>query len=150
MTTADGEGPEPPALAMQVWPDWRQGDDLWPLEVDMVDRATAGRPLDLGQGPLDPDARLEVMHAWGPERTIRAAVLRHVLVDKKQHVHAKGVRIRGIRISGCLDLEGATLRRPLRLDTCYLDGGPRLRHCLVACPHRLSASRILGRYTHSH
>jgi hypothetical protein len=107
---------------MQVWPDWRQGDDLWPLEVDMVDRATAGRPLDLGQGPLDPDARLEVMHAWGPERTIRAAVLRHVLVDKKQHVHAKGVRIRGIRISGCLDLEGATLRRPLRLDTCYLDG----------------------------
>jgi hypothetical protein len=88
----------------------------------MVDRATAGEPLDLGEGPLDPDVMLEVMNAWGPERTIRAAVLRHVLVDKNQRVHAKGVHILGIRISGCLDLEGVTLRRPLRLENCYLDG----------------------------
>jgi len=88
----------------------------------MVDRATAGQPLDLGEGPLDPDVMLEVMNAWGPERTIRAAVLRHVLVDKNQRVHAKGVHILGIRISGCLDLEGVTLRRPLRLENCYLDG----------------------------
>ena len=122
MTTSDGEELELPGPATQARPGWRPGDDLWPLEVDMVDRATAGEPLDLGGGPLDPEVMLEVMNAWGPERTIRAAVLRHVLVDKNQHVHAKGVHILGIRISGCLDLEGVTLRRPLRLENCYLDG----------------------------
>jgi len=79
MTTGDGKGPELPGPATQARPGWRPGDDLWPLEVDMVDRATAGEPLDLGEGPLDPDVMLEVMNAWGPERTIRAAVLRHVL-----------------------------------------------------------------------
>ena len=122
MTTSDGEELELPGPATQARPGWRPGDDLWPLEVNMVDRATAGEPLDLGGGPLDPEVMLEVMNAWGPERTIRAAVLRHVLVDKNQHVHAKGVHILGIRISGCLDLEGVTLRRPLRLENCYLDG----------------------------
>ena len=32
---------------------------------------------------------------------------------------AKGVRLRGARISGRLDLEAATLRCPLQLDNCY-------------------------------
>jgi hypothetical protein len=61
------------------------------------------------------------MKAWGRERTVRASVLRGLLVDQAQPVHEKGVRLRGVRISGLLDLEAASIRCPLRLDRCYLD-----------------------------
>ena len=33
----------------------------------------------------------------------------------------KGVRLRGVRIVGALDLQGATLRYPLLLDSCFID-----------------------------
>jgi hypothetical protein len=48
-------------------------------------------------------------------------VLRHLLVESEWSVHAKGVRLRGARISGRLDLESATLRCPFVLEDCYLD-----------------------------
>jgi hypothetical protein len=53
---------------------------------------------------------------------VRATVLRHLLVDDEWPVHPKGVQLRGARIHGRLDLEAATLRWPLRLENCYLDG----------------------------
>ena len=63
------------------------------------------------------------MEAWreDKERTVRAAVLRHLLIADEWPVDAKGVRLRGVRISGLLDLKAATLRCPLSLDSCYLD-----------------------------
>src|SRR5688572_6023357 len=92
--------------------DWRGDDPLRPLEQQMIDQAAAREWIDLLDQPA-PD--LQAMQAWGPERTIRAAVLRYLLVEPKWPVHAKGVRI-----SGRLDLEAATLRCPLRLSTCFL------------------------------
>jgi hypothetical protein len=75
------------------------------------------------------------MQLRGKERTVSADVLRDLLVGGRWPVHAKGVRIRGVRISGLLDLEGATLRCPLSLDSCYFDGAVRLDH--------VTASRIV-------
>jgi hypothetical protein len=80
-------------------------------------KAAAGQLLDRGEGPFD----LAAMRLWGEERTVSAAVLRDLLVGAQWPVHAKGVRLRGVKISGLLDLEGATLRCPLSLDSCYLD-----------------------------
>jgi hypothetical protein len=91
---------------------------LTPLEGEMVAAAAAGELKDCGQGPF----RLAEMQAWGKARTIRAAVLRHLLVENHWPVAARGVRLRGMRISGQLDLEAAKLRCPLRLDSCYFDG----------------------------
>src|SRR4051794_29933931 len=84
----------------------------------MIDKAAEGEPLDLLDGPVP---ELEATQAWHPERIIRAAVLRHLLVQPDWPVHAKGVRLNGVRISGRMDLEAATLRCPLRLSTCFLD-----------------------------
>jgi len=50
-----------------------------------------------------------------------AAVLRHMLIGKDWLADARGVRLRGIRISWPLDLQAATLRCPLQLDSCILD-----------------------------
>lgn len=57
----------------------------------------------------------------GPERIVRAAVLRHLLIGRDWPTDPRGVRLRGIRISGPLDLEAAVLHCPLYLDSCFLD-----------------------------
>ena len=118
MTTIRGPLPESPR------PDYPwQGNDLSQREVDMLRLAETGDQLDLDKGPFD----LPAMENWGPERTIRAAVLRQLLIGQQWPVDPKGVRLRGLRISGRLDLEAATIRCPLQLQDCYLDGpGPVL------------------------
>jgi hypothetical protein len=83
----------------------------------MVRAAITGLEVNISDGPFDPTA----MKEWGKDRTIRASVLRRMLVGQEWPVHAKGVRLRGLRIEGCLDLEGAAVRCPLRLRECYLD-----------------------------
>jgi hypothetical protein len=83
----------------------------------MCDCAAAGEFLEVGEGPFE----LAEMQAWPTGRTIRTSVLRHLLIDEQWPADAKGVRLRGVRISGKLDFEAATLRRPLSLADCYLD-----------------------------
>ena len=96
-------------------------------------KAAIGELLDCG-GPCPSD--LATMQLWGEERTVSAAALRDLLAGVQWPVHAKGVRLRGARISGVLDLEGATLRCPLSLDSCYLDAED------PACLDHATASRV--------
>ena len=94
-------------------------DPVEPPEQALLDHAVAGMRLDLaGDGRVDHES----MNEWGPARTVRAVVLRQLLVEPQRPVHSKGVRLRGARISGRLDLESATVRCPLLLEDCYLDG----------------------------
>ena len=121
MNEAAGQEPGEPDAAD------RPGSGRWPCENDMLARAAAGEMLDLGTSPLDP----ERMRAWGQDRTIRASVLRRLLVEDDWPVHSKGVLLRGVKISGRLDLATATLRCPLLLDHCYLDSPPVLGYATV-------------------
>jgi hypothetical protein len=98
----------------------------------MVAGAAAGELIDRGAGPFN----LAEMQAWGKERTVRAAVLCYLLVAGQWPVHAKGVRLRGVRISGRLDLEAATLRCSLSLECCYLDADDPV------CLDSATASRV--------
>ena len=102
------------------------------LEEEMRAKAATGELLDCGAGPFDLDA----MQLWGEERAVSAAALRDLLVGGQWPVHAKGVRLRGVKISGLLDLEGATLRCPLSLDSCYLDADD------PACLDHATASQV--------
>jgi hypothetical protein len=104
-----------------------------PLEKQMRAKAATGELLDCGAGPFD----LPAMRLWGAERAVRAAVLRDLLAGAKWPVHAKGVRLRGVKISGVLDLEGATLGGPLSLASCYLDADD------PACLDHATASRVV-------
>jgi hypothetical protein len=108
------------------------GEHLAPLEETMLAQAKTGEWLDCGEGPFD----LAAMQSWGKERAVNAAVLRELLVGKRWPVHAKGVRLRGVLISGLLDLEGAELHCPLSLDGCWLDASDPL------CLDRATATRI--------
>src|SRR5215470_11404197 len=99
------------------WPSWDPGADLTPFERRVLAATAAGEPVDLGGGPFTSAE----MHAWQDDRTVRAPVLRHLLLAGEWPVDARGVRVRGVRISGHVDLEGGTLRCPLLLHWCYLD-----------------------------
>jgi len=57
-------------------PGWGPGGDLTPLEQEMVAAAGSGDLLDRGEGPFS----LTVMQTLDLDRTIRAAVLRYLLV----------------------------------------------------------------------
>ena len=124
---------------------------LTEAEQMVRDCAVAGEPADGGPGPCE----LTAMQAWGRDRTVRAAVLRDLLLADDSQVHEKGVHLRGLRISGQLQLEHASLRRPLRLECCYLPDGVAvtgatvsmfvMRDCQVAglLGDRLAASLVL-------
>jgi hypothetical protein len=60
---------------------------------------------------------------WPKSRTIRAKVLRRLLVNppKSWSVHAMGVRIIGARIVGELDLEETKIAYPFYLLLCHVE-----------------------------
>ena len=120
MGASDGVGVQLPAEA------------LTPLEDRMVASAAAGKLVDLGADPL----HLAEMQTWGEERIVRAAVVQYLLVAGQWPVDAKGVRLRGVRITGHLDLEAAVIRCPRSLDCCYLDADE------PACLDYATASRV--------
>lgn len=103
--------PKPSDAGGRVLERWQPGGKLESLEARMVEAAKTGDPVE----PW-PDA--DGLAA----ATIRAEVLCHVLVDDESKVAAKGVWLRGVRITGQVDLEGAKVRYPLRLEMCHLDG----------------------------
>src|SRR5262249_47430306 len=91
---------QPPTQARLIM----RGGHATPLEERMRAKAKTGELLDCGEGPFEPDA----MKTWGEERTVNAAVLLDLLVGQQWPVHAKGIWLRGVKVSGLLDLEGAT------------------------------------------
>ena len=69
----------------------RSDEDLLPAERELLARAAAGEWLDF---PGDEEVGLDEMRRWGPERTIRAEVLRRLLVEDHWPVHTRGVLLR--------------------------------------------------------
>jgi hypothetical protein len=96
---------------------WCPGDQLLPLEEKLCSTAAAGELLDCGGGQFS----LSEMQAWGQDRTVRAQVLRFLLISDEWPADPRGPRMRGVRISGVLDMKTAALRCPLLLESCYLD-----------------------------
>ena len=65
---------------------------------------------------------------WGPERVIRAEVIRALLLGaaESEPGHVPAVRLRGALITGRLDLMGATVAYPLVCEYCRFDEEVRL------------------------
>jgi len=95
---------------------------LTDVEQALVDHVTRGELLDLAADePVDEAA----MRTWDSSRTIRAAVVRDILrgrlaTDPDPH----GLRLRGARIAGQLDLENLTTGVGVGLVDCLLGERP--------------------------
>ncbi|MFZ3495068.1 oxidoreductase [Streptomyces sp. 5.8] len=103
-------------------------DELTLPERELWDAFPEGRRVDLRTGLPEADAP-SVGAQWGPERTIRAAVVAALLLgandDRSGGVAA--LRLAGTRITGRLDLSGAEIRHTFSLVGCRLDEAVRLR-----------------------
>jgi hypothetical protein len=106
------------------------GVSLTDVEQALVDHVTRGELLDLvGAEPVDEAA----MRSWDSSRTIRAAVLRRILLGQlAPNPDAHGLRLRGARIAGRLDLENMSISVAVELDDCLLGEGLAARDARLA------------------
>ena len=92
--------------------------DLTSFEQALVTAAVAGDELEPATG-LDVD--VSSGGEWGYERSVRAEALEALITGVFGTVHRRGVRLKGGRIRGGLDLSWSQICQPLSLVKCYLD-----------------------------
>ncbi|MGW5735113.1 MULTISPECIES: membrane-associated oxidoreductase [Streptomyces] len=98
--------------------------DLTPAEHRVWQAFTRGEGVDFRADPGD-DARDGA--SWGPERTVRAEVLRALLLNgPTREGEIAGVKLTGARVTGVLDLRYGTVEHPVRLRSCHFDETPEL------------------------
>jgi hypothetical protein len=101
--------------------------DLTETEQRLWDAFPVGGWVDLRVGdPAADDPKRA--GSWGRERYVRAEVLMALLLGARQPEPgcAPGIRLRGARVSGRLDLMGATTNWPLVCEYCAFDREIRL------------------------
>mgnify|MGYP001628227307 CR=1 FL=1 len=93
----------------------REFEPLLPAERRLVEQAETGARVIIGDGERpNPEAG---------EVEIRAGLIRLILLelDPTAVPHAKGIRIRGARITGTLDFQGVDCANDLSLSRCVMD-----------------------------
>ncbi|MFV0132670.1 membrane-associated oxidoreductase [Streptomyces sp. HMX87] len=99
-------------------------NDLTPAEARVWRAFATGEAVDF-RSTDEEDAAAG--RAWGPERTVRAAVLRRLLLAGPQRDgETASLKVAGARITGALELQYATVDHPVRLRHCHFDEAPRL------------------------
>ena len=98
------------------------GGELTSVEQSLVDHVMSGESLDLAAEDEEIDEA--AMRSWGKSRACRASVIRDILrgrlaADPDPH----GLRLRGARITGRLDLEDLTTDLDFELSDCLLEDG---------------------------
>ncbi|MGW8065601.1 membrane-associated oxidoreductase [Streptomyces ziwulingensis] len=99
-------------------------NDLTPAEARVWRAFATGTHVDFraadDENPADGDT-------WGPERTVRAVVLRALLLDgPRQEGEVAALSLAGARVTGLLELQYATVDHPVRLRHCHFGQAPRL------------------------
>ncbi|MFH9731573.1 membrane-associated oxidoreductase [Streptomyces sp. NPDC017260] len=99
-------------------------NDLTPAEARVWRAFATGTAVDFraadDEDPADGGT-------WGPERTVRAVVLRTLLLDgPRQGGEVAALNLAGARVTGPLELQYATVDHPVRLRHCHFDDVPRL------------------------
>ncbi|WIX83310.1 hypothetical protein QRX50_22390 [Amycolatopsis carbonis] len=121
---------------------------LTSVERDLVDHVERGEYLDLtDSGRVDESA----IRTWGEQQTIRAWVVRDIMLGRlAADADPRGLRLRGARIAGRLDLDNITSTVALAMIDCLLEEGcsandshlttVALSHCRVEHPTKVPLS----------
>jgi hypothetical protein len=118
--------------------------DLSAPERRLWDAYARGDWADLRTGDAAADDLAGAL-AWGPGRVIRAEVIRALLLGARdgERGAAPAVRLRGARVTGRLDLMGASVTVPLVCESCWFDDEPRLVEAVTRTV-RIVHSRLPG------
>jgi hypothetical protein len=104
---------------------------LTSVEQSLVEHVGRGEWLDLAAEDEAVDEA--AMQSWGKSRTISAAVIRDILRGRlAADPDPRGLRLRGARITGRLDLENLTTDVNLELKDCLLEAGVLARGARLA------------------
>ena len=131
--------------------------ELTEFEQCLVDHVVEGTILDLAPESAGDTIDENVMRSWGREHEVRAEVVRNILrgqylpeVGPDPH----GLRVRGARIVGHLDLDGVTTPISLTLVSCHIPDGLSGIQCnissldlswtVVSMPGELGVLRLQG------
>ncbi|MEU7554164.1 membrane-associated oxidoreductase [Streptomyces sp. NPDC044571] len=99
-------------------------NDLTPAERRVWEAYPHGEGVDFREGPGEDAADGA---SWGSERTIRAHVIRALLVNSPTVPgQVAGLKVKGARISGKLDLKYAEIDAPMRMRGCWFEHKPSL------------------------
>jgi hypothetical protein len=97
-------------------------EGLTSVEQSLVEHIVRGEWLNLAAG--DDAIDEATMRSWGESRTCRASVIRDILRERLTvDIDPHGLRLRGARIAGQLDLENLTTDIWLELEDCLLEEG---------------------------
>lgn len=97
-------------------------NDLTPAELRVWQAFPKGEAVEFRATQEESAAEGD---AWGPERTVRAAVLRALLLDGPvESGEVAALKVAGARITGVLDLRYATIDSVARLSHCHFDDVP--------------------------
>ncbi|MEU5951857.1 membrane-associated oxidoreductase [Streptomyces sp. NPDC047525] len=104
--------------------------DLTPAERRVWQAFPLGEGVDFRESPEvreSPEDDPGTGGSWGPERTVRAEVLRALLLNgPTEDGEIAGMKLTGARITGCLDLMYGTVEQPVRLRSCHFEEAPNL------------------------
>ncbi|MDH6539217.1 membrane-associated oxidoreductase [Streptomyces sp. SPB4] len=97
--------------------------DLTPAERRVWEAFPRGDGVDFREHPEDSSVDGA---GWGPERTVRAEVLRALLLGAcpAEEGRVAGLKIKGARIVGSLDLRYAVVDHAIRLRDCWFERKP--------------------------
>ncbi|MEU6337711.1 membrane-associated oxidoreductase [Streptomyces cellulosae] len=98
-------------------------NELSPAEIRVWQAFPRGESVDFRAENEDP----ALGNTWSAERTVRASVLRTLLLKAPQEEgEIAALKITGARITGVLDLQYATIDAVIRLSHCQFDSVPDL------------------------
>ncbi|KOU29243.1 membrane-associated oxidoreductase [Streptomyces sp. WM6372] len=98
--------------------------ELTPAERRVWEAFPRGDGVDFREGPDEDPADGA---SWGPERTVRAEVLMALLLSgPTESGQVAGLKIKGARITGKLDLRYAVIDAPMRMRGCWFERKPGL------------------------
>jgi hypothetical protein len=101
------------------------------VEQSLVEYVGHGKRLDLAV--FDQAVDEAAMRSWGDSRTCRASVIRDILRGRlAEDPDPHGLRLRGARITGQLDLENLSTDVNLMLEDCLLEEGVLARGAHLA------------------
>ena len=112
-------------LAEAQFPSLREAERKLLFAAPLGETAWCGpspKDFDPGNNPLKADS-------WGPERGIRANLIRWMCIDRqaRSHIDPRGIQAHGARIEGGLDLSFVRVRFPLALRCCSVKEEAKLR-----------------------
>ncbi|MDJ0381693.1 membrane-associated oxidoreductase [Streptomyces sp. G-G2] len=98
--------------------------ELTPAERRVWDAFPRGERVDFSEGP---DERAVDGAGWGPQRTVRADVLTALLLSgSPAEGQVAGLNLKGVRVTGKLNLKYAVVEHAIRLRGCWFERAPLL------------------------